>query len=83
MNTFANTSAMASIDGDDLHTLHASEMADTLADYSRSVALVVDIADLHMLRELLNEARRPGNDDRIRAERLHAAIDAAFEAGLR
>ena len=42
MSVFTNTSAVATIDGDEVNTIHASDIADTLAAYNRSTALIVN-----------------------------------------
>lgn len=81
MSVFQNTSAVASIDGDEVNTLHASDMADVLASYTRSVALVVDIADLHVLRRALRGENL--SDDTESVNRMLGAIPSAFEEGLR
>ena len=83
-----NTSAVASIDGDDLNTIHASDMADTLASYQRSTALVVDTSDLHALRRLLATDEDGlgitwDEGDAKVASRIVAAITATLDAGLR
>lgn len=79
------SSAIASIDGDDLATIHASDMADTLGAYARSVALVIDRADLHTLRRVLTETVLTGSDatDVLAALRIRDAITATLDAGLR
>ena len=79
---FSNTSAVAVVDGDPIATIHASDMADALAAYTRSTALIVDTSDLHMIREALEEMQaRYGQHDAAR--RLAETISSSVEAGLR
>lgn len=81
----SNTSAVAHIDGDPLATIHASPMADVLASYNRSVALVVDRADLYALLRHIdpNPLADPNRHDKEAAARIAAAIEQTLDLGLR
>lgn len=87
VNLIHNTSAVASIDGDDLNTIHASDMADLLGAYNRSTALVVDTTTLHALRALLDPTTPVEQVRELQARDdvtyLGQAIAATVAAGLR
>lgn len=81
---FQNTSAVAKIDGDEVNTIHASEMADLVASYARSTAVVVDTSDVHvMIRALRGEMVKGDEDDMQRSRRLANILALAVGDGLR
>lgn len=80
---YTNTTALAAVDGEDIATIHASDMADTLASYARSVALVVDRSDLHVLLRALKSIPEDAEYDADVAQRLHLAIQGSLDGGLR
>jgi hypothetical protein len=65
---------------EDVHTVHASPLADVLGHHGRSVALVVDYSTALSLVALLETGRYLLPSDRTRLSDLAAKIQASFDA---